>query len=96
MPAEVRNTLAFGRQTTLHTAHRVMHAGFEEVAKALWSERSEGASLLREVLDRSHVHIAVEAGSLKLLPPPHKTESRPPQQPRRSRKDTTSHRDGNG
>jgi Ankyrin repeats (3 copies) len=68
MPPEVRNTLAFTRQTTLRTAHRAMHAGFEEVAKSLSSNRSEADSLLPEVLKRSLVHMAVETGSLKLLP----------------------------
>jgi hypothetical protein len=68
MPAEVRNTLAFTRQTTLRTAHRAMHAGFEEVAKSLSSDRNEAESLLPEVLKRSLVHMAVETGSLKLLP----------------------------
>ena len=67
MPAEVRNTLAFTRQTTLRTAHRAMHAGLEEVAKSL-SQRKEADSLLPEVLRRSLVHLAVETGSLKLLP----------------------------
>ena len=67
MPAEVRRTLAFTRQTTLRTTHRAMHAGFEEVAKTL-SERSEAESLLPDVLRRSLVHMAVETGSLKLLP----------------------------
>ena len=67
MPAEVRKTLAFTRQTTLRTTHRAMHAGFEEVAKTL-SERSEPESLLPDVLRRSLVHMAVETGSLKLLP----------------------------
>ena len=68
MPAEVRNTLAFTQQT-LCPAHRAMHAGFEEAAKALLFERSDVASLHLEALNRSHVHIAVETGSLKLLLP---------------------------
>lgn len=68
MPDEVRNTLAFTRQTTLRTAHRAMHAGFEEVAKSLLSENNQAESLLPEVLRRSPIHIAVETGSLKLLP----------------------------
>jgi ankyrin repeat protein len=68
MPEEVRNTLAFTRQTTLRTAHRAMHAGFEEVAKSLLSENNQVESLLPEVLRRSPIHIAVETGSLKLLP----------------------------
>jgi ankyrin repeat protein len=68
MPVEIRNTLAFTRQTTLRTAHRAMHAGFEEVAKSLLSENNQAESLLPEVLRRSPIHIAVETGSLKLLP----------------------------
>jgi Ankyrin repeats (3 copies) len=68
MPDEVRETLAFTRQTTLRTAHRAMHAGFEGVAQSLSSDRNEAESLLPEVLNRSLVHIAVETGCLKLLP----------------------------
>jgi hypothetical protein len=68
MPADVRRTLAFTRQTTLRTAHRAMHAGFEEVAKSLSFDKNEVESLLPEILKRSLVHMAVETGSLKLLP----------------------------
>lgn len=68
MSPEVRDALAFTRQTTLRTAHRAMHAGFEEVARSLSSNGDEGDSLLPDVLSRSLVHVAVETGSLKLLP----------------------------
>ena len=67
MPSEVRTTLAFTRQTTLRTTHRAMHAGLEEVAETL-SQSGEAESLLPDVLRRSLVHVAVETGSLKLLP----------------------------
>jgi ankyrin repeat protein len=67
MPPEVRNTLSFTRQTTLRTAHRAMHAGFEDVAKTLSSDRNGVETLLPDVLKRSLVHMAVETRSLKLL-----------------------------
>jgi uncharacterized protein len=67
MPAAVRTTLKLTRRTTLPTAHRAMHAGFQEAARVL-SEQNDSEPVLPEILGRSILHIAVETGSLKILP----------------------------
>jgi hypothetical protein len=68
MPTEARDTLAFTRGTSLPTAQRAMHARFEEVAKILLERTNTEPPPIPDILGRSVAHVAVETGSMKLLP----------------------------
>jgi ankyrin repeat protein len=59
--------LGFTDESSLPTAHRAMHAGFEKIAAKLLFESVERNRRLPDILGRSTIHIAVETGCLQIL-----------------------------